>query len=154
MLFASIIVLIVIGLALLVLEILVLPGLIAGIIGGILILCGILWMYSEFGSQAGNITAAITIVAAVGAIYLSLKTKAWNRFGLQDSLQGKAVEVDKLEISEGDEGIAVSALRPMGTVYIRNQRVEAQTNGEMLPQHSKVVVLKVLTNKIIVKAVT
>lgn len=151
MLLTSIIVLIFIGIVLLVLEILVLPGLIAGIIGGILIISGIAWMYASYGNNAGNITALVTAIATGASIYFSLRSRAWERFGLKDSLEGKTNEVNKLEIHEGDEGISVSALRPMGTVMVNNQRVEAQTNGELLPENSKIVVKKILSNKILVQ---
>ncbi len=150
---AFIILVILAGVALLILEILIIPGMVAGIIGVGLILGGILWMYNAFGATAGNWTAAATVLFTVGAIVYSLKSRAWQRFGLKNTLPGKVVEVDKMDIREGDEGLAVSALRPAGTVYIRNQRVEAQTNGEMLPRNTKVIVQRVLSNKVIVKAV-
>lgn len=151
MLFASIIILILVGILLLVLEILILPGLIAGIIGGVLVVVGISWMYKEFGSTIGHYTTFFSGLLTFGAIYYSLKSKAWQRFGLQDSLKGKANEVDKMEIKEGDEGVSVSALRPMGTVMINNQRMEGQSNGELIPGNTKIVILKILPNKVIVK---
>lgn len=154
MLLTSIIVLIVVGICLLVLEILILPGLIAGIIGVVLMLLGILWMYKDFGSSAGNYTSVITVIVTIFAIYYSLKSKAWQRFGLNDSLQGKTNEVDKLDLIEGDEGVALSALRPMGTVMIKDRKVEAQTNGELIQENSIVKILKVLPNKVIVKSIS
>lgn len=151
MLFASIILIILIGIILVVLEILILPGLISGIIGSILIIIGILWMYKAYGSAIGNYTAIGTAVLTLGAIIYSLKSKAWQRFGLNDSLKGKTNEVDNLELKEGDEGITVSAMRPMGTVMINEKRIEAQTNGELIPANTLVTILKVLPNKLIVK---
>ena len=151
MLFLSIIILILVGILLLVLEILILPGLIAGIIGGILVISGVTWMYKEFGSTAGNYTAFSTALLTVTAIYYSLKSKAWHRFGLKDSLVGKTNEVSKLEIKEGDEGKTVSDLRPMGSVMINNLRMEAQSNGEHIPSNRNIIILKILQNKVIVK---
>ena len=153
MLFTSIVLLILIGIVLVVLEILILPGLISGIIGGILIIIGILWMYKSYGSAVGNYTSLATAVLTVGAIIYALKSRAWQRFGLKDSLQGKTTEVDKMELNEGDEGITISALRPMGTVMVKEKRIEAQTNGELIPTNTHITILKVLPNKIIVKAI-
>jgi len=143
--------LIVIGIILLVLEILVLPGMVGGIIGGILIVYSIATMYADHGSAAGNITFASTIVVAIGAIYASLKSKAWYRFGLKETIDGKVNEIASLGIIEGDEGRTVSALRPSGTVMINNKKVEAQSGGEMIDVGTKVVVTKVLPSKIVVK---
>jgi membrane-bound ClpP family serine protease len=152
MLFASIVFLILLGIILVVLEILILPGLISGIIGSILIITGILWMYKSYGSTIGNYTALSAAVLTLVSVVYSLKSKAWQRFGLNDSLKGKVVEVDKLELKEGDEGITVSALRPMGTVMINEKRIEAQTNGELIQSNTLITILKILPNKIIVKA--
>jgi membrane-bound ClpP family serine protease len=149
---AAIILLILIGIVLLVLEILVIPGFVAGIVGVGMMAGGVIWMYAEYGPVAGNWTAAGTVIGAIAAVAYSLKSRAWRRFGLQGTLEGKAVSVDKMDIHVGDEGVAMSALRPSGTVYIGSKRVEAQTNGEMVSRDSKVIVQKVLTNKIIVKA--
>ncbi len=152
MLFASIVFLILLGIILVVLEILILPGLISGVIGSILIIIGILWMYKSYGSTIGGYTALGAGLLTLGAVIYSLKSKAWQRFGLKNSLEGKVVEVDKLELKEGDEGIAVSALRPMGTVMINEKRIEAQTNGELIQSNTAITILKILPNKIIVKA--
>ena len=152
MLFASIVFLILIGIVLVVLEILILPGLISGIIGSILIVTGILWMYKAYGSTFGNYTAISSAVLTLGSVIYSLKSNAWQRFGLNDSLEGKVVEVDKLELQIGDVGVAVSALRPMGTVMINEKRIEAQTNGELIQSNTQITILKILSNKIIVKA--
>lgn len=152
MLFTSIVLLILIGIVLIVLEILILPGLISGIIGGILIVTGIAWMYKTQGSIIGNYTALSTAALTLAAIIYSLKSKAWQRFGLKDSLKGKTNEVDQFDLKEGDEGIAVSALRPMGTVMVSEKRIEAQTNGELIQANTPVTILKILPNKIIVKS--
>lgn len=142
------------GIALLLLEILVLPGLIAGIIGSILMIAGILWMYTSEGLIAGNITLFVTILVSASSIYYGLKSKAWERFGLNQKLDGKSVTTSELEVQEGDEVIALSALRPSGTVMIGEKKAEAQTNGELVPAGSTVIILKILPNKLIVKPKT
>jgi membrane-bound ClpP family serine protease len=146
--------LILLGILLLVLEILVLPGLIAGIVGGVLILTGIGMAYADFGQTVGNITFASSALLTFLAIYGSLKSKAWNRYGLKDTIEGRVNEISSLSIKEGDTGIAVSAIRPSGTVMIGNHRLEAQSTGAMIDAGSRVIVTRVLTNKVIVKAIT
>ena len=146
--------LLVIGILLLVLEILILPGLIAGIIGGVFLLLGIMWMYSAEGTQAGNITVAATFFATCLAIYLSLKNKSWLRYGLKSTIDSRVNDVGAMELVEGSEGRTLSALRPSGTIEIGDKRVEAQTNGEMIDAGTKVIVTKVLPNKVLVKIKT
>lgn len=149
-----IIILIVFGIVLLVLEILVLPGLIAGIIGVILMLAGILWMYNSQGDTAGHITLGLTTAISAASVIYALRSRAWERFGLKQSLDGKSVSTSDLKVAEGDEVIALSALRPMGTVLIGDQKAEAQTNGELVPAGTTVIVVKILPNKLIVKPKT
>lgn len=150
MLLLYIIFLIITGILLLVLEILILPGLIAGIVGAILIIIGIFLSFQYHGAPVGYYTMAGAAILTFAAIFYSLKSKAWQRFSLKDSL-GKANEVDKLEIQEGDEGVTLSALRPMGSVQIRKLRVEAQSTGEFIQPNTPVLITKVLSNKVIVK---
>ncbi len=148
-----IILLIALGLALLVLEILILPGLIAGIIGALFVLAGVLLTYSEYGSTTGHLVALITVFLTIGVVLYFLRARSWQRFGLNSTLEGKTNEVNKLPIAEGDTGITLSALRPMGTVLVNNYRVEAQTRGEMIPENSTVKIISILPNKVLVEAV-
>lgn len=145
--------LIAIGIALLVLEILVLPGLIAGIIGGVFILAGVLMTYSHYGSEAGHLTAFASAMLSAATVIYFLRSKSWQKFGLNSKLEGKTNEVDKLPITEGDTGITISALRPMGTIMINNVRIEAQTKGEMIPENTRVKIISVLPNKVLVESV-
>ncbi|MBL7927992.1 MAG: NfeD family protein [Bacteroidia bacterium] len=149
----AIILLIAIGIALLILEILVLPGLIAGIIGGVFILAGVLITYSNYGSEAGHITAILSAVISSATVIYFLRSKSWQRFGLNSKLEGKTNEVDKLPVAEGDYGITISALRPMGTIMVGNIRIEAQTKGEMIAENTQVKIIRVLPNKVLVEAV-
>lgn len=146
--------LILIGIVLLVLEILVLPGLIAGIIGALLILLSVVWIYNDYGTVTGHITAASSLILTALAIYGSLKSKAWNRYGLKDQIDGRVNDVQSLGITEGEEGKTLSALRPSGTVMISNRRVEAQSSGEFIDAGTKIIVTKVLPNKVMVKIKT
>ena len=142
---------ILIGIVLILLEILILPGMIAGIIGGLLILFGIYESYAEFGTTTGHIVTVCTIVTLLLSIYFSFKSGAWNRFGLKNTIEGKVNDVASLSLNIGDEGSTLSALRPSGTILIDGKRIEAQSQGEMIDAGTKVIITKVLPNKVFVK---
>ena len=99
---AFIIGIIVIGLALVVLEIIVLPGLVSGIIGIVMIVSGVSMSYVEFGTFGGTMTLISTLIGSTVAIFLSLKAKSWNRFGLKDTLDShvNAVEETGVEMQK------------------------------------------------------
>ena len=146
--------LLILGIILVVLEILVLPGLVAGILGGAFLLAGIIWMYAAEGDKAGNITLAATFAATCIAIYFSLKSKSWMKYGLKSSIDSRVNDIASLSIQEGAEGRTLSALRPSGTILIDGAKVEANTSGEMIDAGSKVIVTRVLPNRVIVKMKT
>lgn len=153
MLLASIIAIILFGIALLVLEILILPGLIAGIVGTILMIAGIVIMYNRFGNTYGNITLISTLAICSGSLIYVLKSKAWLRFSLKDTIDSNVIDLTKEPVAAGDEAVTTSALRPMGSVVIGNKKYEVQTNGEYIEANQKVIVLKVLSNKLLVKGI-
>ncbi len=134
-----------------ILEILILPGLIAGIIGSSMMLIGVWLSYSNYGSTVGNITACATIVATVLAIYFAFKSNAWKKFSLEQASEGKITRTDEMNINVGDVGKSISAIRPMGTAIFGNIKVEVQSNGEMIEASTSVEVIEVLQNKLIVK---
>ena len=147
-------ILIILGIILLVLEILILPGLIAGIIGGLFLIAALSWTFSAYGTTAGIYTSVATVALTAISIYIGLKSKVWNRFSLKNNLKESKVNLIDTEIvKEGDEALAVSALRPMGTIMIGDMKVEAQSNGELIPENTKVIILRVLQNKVLVRAV-
>ena len=147
-------VLIILGILLLVLEILILPGLIAGIIGSLFLVAAISWTFKSYGTAAGVYTSVATIALLAASIYIGLKSKIWSRFSLKTNMkESKMNEIDTSIVKEGDEAITVSALRPMGSIMIGDLKVEAQSNGELIQGNTKVIILRVLQNKVIVKAI-
>lgn len=144
-------ILIALGLFLVILEIVLIPGTtVAGIAGLVLIGAGIFWMYADHGATAGHITLLITGVASAVSLSVAFKSRAWERFSIKSTMEGRANVIDE-NIKPGDEGLTISMLRPMGSVIVNGIRVEAQTTGDVIENNVTVVVTKVLPNKIIVK---
>ncbi len=147
--------LILFGIALLVLEILILPGLIAGIVGALFILFALSWVFSDYGSAIGIYVSIATIVCTALTLYFALRSKMWKRFSLHTSLKDNRVNVvDSEQIKIGDRALTLSALRPMGTLLIGDKKVEAQTNGELIPPNTEVEIINIQPNRLIVKSVS
>jgi membrane-bound ClpP family serine protease len=144
-------ILIALGLFLVILEIVLIPGTtVAGIAGLVLMGAGIFWMYADHGSSAGHTTLGITVVASAVALYISFRSRAWDRFSSKGVMEGRANVIDE-HIKVGDEGLTLSRLRPMGNVLVNDIKVEGQSTGDAIEENVTVVVTKVLPNKIIVK---
>jgi len=145
-----IILLIFIGLVMLVLEILVVPGGILGIISLAIMAFGIYLSYVNYGSTAGHITLASTVAGTLLIIGVSLKTGAWNYFANKTVLEGKMNVIDETLVKAGDVGICISELRPMGTALFNDERMEVTTEGEQIPVRTPVKVIRIENNKIFV----
>lgn len=144
--------LIFIGLLFLVLEVLVIPGTgLVGIAGFGMLVFGIYESYHIYGANAGHITLAASVVLTVLALYFSLKSKTWDRMMLSKNIDGKVNVIDEQNIRLGDEGITSSRLAPMGKALINGSLVEVQSQSGFVDENVEIVVVKVSTNKILVK---
>jgi membrane-bound ClpP family serine protease len=150
---ALIVTMILFGFVLIIVEIFLTPGFIVGLIGMALIAVGLGMIYREYGSTSGHIALISSSLVLVVGIVLAFKGKAWQRFALKDEIKGKANKIHELNIKVGDQGSALSALRPAGTALINNQKLEVHTDGEFLLANDKIEVEKILHSRIIVKKI-
>ncbi|MDL2239719.1 hypothetical protein LJC25_03925 [Bacteroidales bacterium OttesenSCG-928-K03] len=149
---ALIILMIIVGVILLLLEVFVLPGFIAGIIGFALIGVGV-WQAFVLSTGTGFLVLVCTLVASILIIFIAMKSKTWNKVALHDEIDGKTnvIDIDKIQI--GDKGIAVSRLAPMGKAFINEQYYEVSTLGEFVDHQQQIEVIRIDGNKIIVKQI-
>lgn len=145
-------ILILIGLAFLVLEILVIPGTgIAGIIGFILIGIGIWQAYSVYGSMAGHYTLSGSIVLTVLMLILALRSKTWKRIMLNKNIDSRVNVIEENKLVIGEEGKAISRLAPMGKALFGNEYYEVRTTGEFIDNGEDILIEKIDGNRIFVK---
>lgn len=155
MILAVILLLLIIGIALVLVEILVIPGTtVAGFLGFLLYVIGILFTYDHYGRMAGHITLLTTSVISLVFVYFALRSDFWKRFQLNSSLEGSVNDLDIGDIEPGDRGETLSALRPSGNALINNEIFEVTTNGEWIDAHTEVEVVNVADNKIYVRKTT
>ncbi|MCD6661130.1 MAG: hypothetical protein LT105_13285 [Lentimicrobium sp.] len=147
-----IIILIVAGLLFLLLEVMVIPGTtVVGVAGFALIAFSVYESYHVFGTPTGHFILLGTIFFTILTIYLSLKSKTWNRIMLKTEVDGRVNEIDENVVKAGDSGITVSRLSPSGKAIINDEYFEVHTNGEFIDQETEVVVTQLFDNKIFVK---
>ena len=148
---ALIIVLILLGIICLVLELLVVPGGIVGIIGFLMMIGGVVGAYIEYGAMAGNIALVGTLLTTIVAVVFMLRSKTWRRLTLKTNIDSKVNEVDEDKIKVGMEGVAISRLAPMGKGKFNNETVEVTSVHGLIDVNSDIVITKIEGNKIIVK---
>jgi membrane-bound ClpP family serine protease len=148
--FLFVLLLILIGICLIILEILVIPGAIAGIFGVCLVVGGIYMSYSSFGSTYGNITLLGTLLLTIGSLVFVFKSRTWKNAMLHTESDGK-MDMPDVKFHPGDTGITISRLAPMGKILVNNEEMEAKSEALFIDQATEIEVVKVLGNMLIVK---
>ena len=152
------------GLALIALEIFVIPGFgVAGVAGIVAVLAGLTMSFVGAGATAGIIGAALArvvvsaAVAVVASIFL-LRLVPRLPFGRSlmletelDADEGYASTPATDAVWLGRVGRAISPLRPAGFAEIDGQRVDVVSDGELIEPGTPVVVARVDGNRIVVR---
>jgi membrane-bound serine protease (ClpP class) len=122
------------------------PGIIAGVIGGILLFASVFLAYRDLGTAAGNIVllAAISVTTALWWWWATKfqHTRFGRRMTLVTSSTGEAGTGDQFAALADQLGTAVTPLRPSGTVIVAGQRVDATTAGEFLESGTPIRVVR------------
>ncbi len=150
----TVISLILFGLFLIIAEIIFVPGTtLVGILGFIFLLLGVGLSFNYFGSETGWTTVGVSAVASGLILYYSFKANIWGRFSLKSSIESKVNEGEVDSLTVGTEGLTVSALRPVGKATLGEKMYEVKTLGEYLDSGSRVRVIKIVMNQIIVEPI-
>lgn len=137
------ILLIIVGFALILVEVYLVPGFnVIGILGFLLIVFAIGYVFTETGILGGSLALLGSVAAGIGLFYGLWKSGAWNRFILATSLRHD----DELVAREhehrarylGKTGVAITPLRPTGVIEIGGERIEVVTEGEYIAAGSNV----------------
>jgi len=149
-----VILLILIGIALLVIEVLVIPGAgVAGIIGFGVMVAGIWLAYTRIGIGEGNIVLITTLAVNIIGITLTLRSKTWKKVMLNTEISAKVNTIDSDSLNVGDKGVTISRCAPMGKVLIDGQYLEVSTLSEFIDQESEIEIIRISGNKIYIKQI-
>ena len=118
-----IIIVLVVGLLLLTLEIVALPGGFAGICGFLLTVFGVWQSYLWLGMTGGTIVLGCCVAICIILLALFMKSKTWKKFSLNEESASKVNQLDS-HITIGAKGNTISRLAPTGKALIDGQQVE------------------------------
>ncbi|MEQ9442485.1 MAG: NfeD family protein [Cyclobacteriaceae bacterium] len=150
----AVIILLAVGILLIVVELIFIPGTtIFGIAGLLLTAAAIIISFLNYGNVLGFGVLSIAFVLLGITLFFSLRTGAWDKLSLKSSNKSRVNEEVKLDIWKGDRGVAISALRPSGKVEFRETTVEVSTLGQYVDSGTEVQVVDVQPNKILVEPI-
>jgi len=153
------IILFLVGFFLLLAEIFLIPGFgLTGISGIIAILTSIFLTFGNIIQATYSILIALgfTIVGFFLLIRYIPATRTWRKFILftkQEKELGYSVGIKNSKRLIGKEGIAITPLRPSGMVEVNGEKLNAITRGEYVDSNTKIKIISVEGNKIVVEAV-
>ena len=147
----SILALLLLGVIIILIELFLVPGTtIVGFIGFALCLLSLYFGFRDLGMMYGTVLLVGSLVFLGSALYWSIRKQTWKKFALNKSVNGR-LKKRTLNVSEGDEGIATSALRPSGEALFGDEIVEVHSQGGFIGVNSKINIILVEGNKIYVK---
>lgn len=124
------------GVILLTLEIVALPGGVAGIFGVVLIGFGVWQTYAIFGNTVGTIVLLCAIALCVLLLVLFMKRKTWSRFSLNEESDSRVNQLEP-SVKIGARGTTISRLAPTGKALIDGEQMEVHAVNKFIdPDHA------------------
>jgi membrane-bound serine protease (ClpP class) len=145
-----VITLLLVGLILLALELLVIPGF--GVVGilGIAAILGSIWVsYARLNPRSAVLALVVGMVLAGLMIWLLPKTRTARSMVLEAQHTGTAAD-PSLKALEGQEGVALTTLRPSGAATIGERPVDVVTDGQYVEAGVRVRVIRVEGARVVV----
>jgi membrane-bound serine protease (ClpP class) len=161
------IIIFIVGVVLLLLEIFVIPGFgIFGALGIFLMIASLfLGLISDFPLvdwdmiQMATIQLAGAFLLAIIVIFFLLKylpkSKIWNNLVLQKNIDEQSGYTSDKKLKEliGKKGKALTDLRPSGTAFIENSRIDVVTSGEYITKGTNISVISEEGSKVVVQKI-
>jgi len=142
------------GTFLMVAEIIFVPGTtIVGILGFIFSAYCIYLGYDYYGPTTGSLILIGALLLNIVALVLAFKGKSWERFSLKNTMKGKFNEDFKIDIKEGDKGVTISSLRPIGKAMFGEHEIEVRSDGGFVMENIEIEVKRIESSKIVVQPV-
>jgi membrane-bound ClpP family serine protease len=149
-----IIILIAVGLLLLLVETLLIPGFaVTGILGIASLGAACYLAFTRLGNTAGIIVTVICILLAAVLLIWVLRSSTWKKATLDTNIDAKVdVNADQKDIAVGTKGTAVTRLAPMGMVRFEDgSKAEVNSVDGFVDQGAEVIVDSINGEKIFIK---
>ncbi|MBR1798441.1 MAG: hypothetical protein IJ761_00885 [Bacteroidales bacterium] len=130
------------GVLLLALEIVVLPGGVAGAIGIAMIAFGVWQTYNTFGNVIGTWVLVGAFVICMLLLLLFLRRKTWSKFSLDEESSSKVNTVDN-DLKVGMQGVTISRLAPTGKALINGNTYEVHSVNKYIDNDCEIEVINI-----------
>ncbi len=146
--------LLLIGLILIIVEIIFIPGTtVVGILGLIFSGVGIVVSYRHFGADVGLYILIATSVISISTLIYSFRSKSWTKFSLKTANNGKVNEGMLDALAVGEKGTTISTLRPIGKAEFNNKQFEVRTSGDYVDTNTPIRIILIQSHQIFVEPI-
>lgn len=133
------------------------PGMVLGILGVFSLAGGVVYAYLEFGPLPGTLVlagvSAVTLTGFIAWMVAFPHTAIGRRLMLKSSLNlGEGEKSVPNKPLLGKEGVALTRLRPAGTARFDGKKIDVVTEGGLVEQGRKIVVVAQEGMKVVVRA--
>lgn len=139
------------GMALVVVEVFM-PGAIMGIIGLLCVLLSIGYAFYKEAYGLGGGLVALTVLSIPFLIILWVKVLR-RVLAIKSTQEGTTSAMVHLKDLVGQEGVAVTQLRPAGMARIAGKKIDVVSEGPVIDRDSRIRVIEVESNRVVVQAV-
>jgi membrane-bound serine protease (ClpP class) len=134
------------------------PGGIVGSVGIVCLLAGVVFSFKEFGAGIGFLSLLGSLITTVLVLVIAFNIISRTGLSKKVFLQPASSDFvrDPMKVLEplvGNEGIAMTTLRPAGAIQIGEERYDATTSGGFIESGQKVLVVAAEMNHLIVEKV-
>lgn len=144
-----------IGLTLILVELIFIPGTtVVGLLGLVFAIVGIVVSYQHFGNTAGLYVLIGMSGVTLAGLFYGFRSGAWSRFSLKSTIDSKVNEGLLSQVNVGDEGITISTLRPIGKAEFRDKAFEVRTSGAYVNTGERVKITQIDSYQIVVEPIT
>ena len=148
------------GVLLLFIEIVLLPGFGAAGVPAIVLICvGIGMVWFDYGWETASLYGGVTVILIIPLSILGLWLAPRTRLGrtvilktAQNSADGFQAPPQELAALVGHSGRALTPLRPAGVASIDDKRVDVVTGGEFIQPETEIEVIAVEGRRVVVRS--
>lgn len=137
------------GVVLVLVEVLFIPGTtIIGALGVLVTGLGIYYGFVSFETNTALTITGLSLLAHVVIIIYGFRSGVWNRFSLKETITSRSYDDRLAGLKVGQTGRTISDFRPYGKVEIGERIYEAKSEVGFLSAGTQVIIERLEDNKI------
>lgn len=139
------------GTLLFIAEVFLMPSFVLGKLGFVVTAIGLLLAFINLGAFYGSLCVLAAIVVNGALLYFGANRISQSPMAVRHTLEGKVNEFSDTGLKAGDDGVAVTDLRPEGRAIFGEEKVTVWSYSGFIEANTNVEVVHVRENKIFVK---